>query len=158
MTANSPRPTEAELLDFFVGNWKLAGQVLPGRFRPGGPTQGASVYQWELGGMWLSFQSQLSLPGLGSYEVNGGVAYDGRRRIFQSFAYNSLGALIAYDGRWEDQDTLVFTSTYPAPNQSRVLYRKLPGGAILMRSEQATALAHSKPTSKLSLLCANAVL
>lgn len=137
MTVNSARSTDAALLDFFVGNWKLAGQVLPGRFGPGGPTQGATVYQWELGSMWLSFQSQLSLPGLGNYEVNGGVAYDGRRRSFQSFACNSMGILIVYDGLWEDPDTLVFTSTYPEPNQARVFYRKLPGDAILMRSEQA---------------------
>ena len=138
MTANNVRQIEAALLDFFVGTWKLAGHVLPGRFGPGGPTQGITVYQWELGGMWLTFQSQLSLPGLGNYEVNGGVAYDGRRQIFQSFAYNSLGILIVYDGVWEDSDTLVFTSSYPAPNQARVIYRKLPGDAILMRSEQIT--------------------
>ena len=136
MTANNSRPIEAALLDFFVGNWELAGQVLPGRFGPGGATHGVTVYGWELGGTWLSFHSELSLPGLGNYEVNGGVAYDGRRHIFQSFAYNSLGILIVYDGVWEDPDTLVFTSTYPAPNQARVIYRKLPGDAILMRSEQ----------------------
>jgi hypothetical protein len=138
MTTEPVRTPEQISLDFFVGDWTAKGQVMPGRFGPGGPTEGDTAYRWDMGGRWLTFQSRLSLPGMGAYVVNGGVSYDASRSTYQSFAYNSLGVLIAYDGQWEDADTLAFTSTYHTPNTARVVYRRLPGDAILMRSEQAT--------------------
>jgi hypothetical protein len=132
----SGRAPEGSKLDFFVGNWHNTGQVYPGPFGPGGPSTGTTTYCWELDGKWLMYTSRLSLPGLGAYEVQGGVTYNPRSQRYDAFAFNNLGALLVYDGHWGDDSQLVFNLTYP-PGRSRVVYIKLPDGRIQMNSENS---------------------
>jgi hypothetical protein len=131
------RSKEEGMLDFFVGDWHNAGQVVPGPFGPGGKVTGSTTYQWGVGGKWLLYTSQLDLPGLGRYEVHGGVTFNSQGRRYDAFAANSLGNLMIYRGEWSDDETLVFTLTHPEPaGRARVVYHMLPGGPIKMRSEQ----------------------
>ncbi len=133
------RSAEEGLLEFFVGDWNNSGHTPPGPFGPGGPTRGQTSYNWAVGGKWLLYISRLELPGLGSYEVHGGVAFNSRAGKYDAYAINNLGNLLVYEGEWTDSATLVFTLVYPGSRgRARVVYRKLPDGSFTMSSENAS--------------------
>ena len=124
-----------ERLGVFVGDWNNIGKVFPGPFGQGGSVTGSSKYHWDLNGKWLLFASQLDLPGIGTYEVRGGVAFNPQSSKYDSFAFNSMGILIAYAGEWETKNRLVFTSTYPQQDTARVVYKISTDGSFKMLSE-----------------------
>lgn len=132
------RSMEEKKLDFFTGDWSNSGQVLPGPFGPGGPATGETSYHWDVGGKWLLYVSRLKLPGLGTYEVHGGVAFNSRAGRYDAYAVNNLGNLLVYEGEWTDDATLVFTRVHPkSTRKARVVYQKQPDGSIKMTSENA---------------------
>ena len=137
---NQPIKTpEEEMLDLFVGHWQNTGHLTPGPFGPGGEITGTTSYGWGVGGKWLQYTSLLILPGLGNYEVHGGVVYNSQIGKYDDYAVNNLGALMIYQGEWTGDTMLVFTLTYPVPaGGARVVYRKLPGGSIRMCSDRKT--------------------
>lgn len=146
ITDSDPRTPEAARLDFFVGDWQNTGTIYPGPFGPGGDSTGATTYRWEMGGVWLMYDSRLTLPGMGEYRVQGGVTYDRRAGQYRAFAFNSLGVLLVYDGHWEGADRLVFDLVHPQPQGgSRVVYIKNPDGSIQMNSETSTDGTNYKP-------------
>jgi hypothetical protein len=129
-------PKEAQL-DFFVGDWHNSGRVMPGPFGPGGAITGSTSYQWAVGNKWLQFTSLLDLPGMGQYEVHGGVAFNVQSGKYDAYAANNLGNLMVYEGEWTDEHTLVFVHTHPTPaGKARLIYRKQPDGSIQMQSDQ----------------------
>ena len=133
-----PRSAKEAMIEFFVGDWRNSGHVMPGPFGPGGPTTGETRYHWDVGGRWLVYTSRLELPGLGEYKVHGGVAFNPRAANYDAFAVNSLGNLLVYEGEWTDEATLVFSLIHPkSESGSRVVYRKLPDGSFTMASETA---------------------
>ncbi len=124
-------------LTFLEGDWVNAGQLEPGPFGPGGAISGRTSYTWDVCGSWLTYKSSLELPGLGSYEVTGGVSVALQGEEYQAYAANSLGNLIVYEGWWESETRLVFTQDFPAPaGMTRVIYEKLSGGEVRMLSER----------------------
>jgi hypothetical protein len=132
------RLAEEAQLDFLLGDWQATGVVHPGRFGPGGPSTGTSHYRWELDHKWLMYTSRLHLPGLGLYEVRGGVTYDSRAGVYQAFAVNNLGVLLVYTGVWESETRLVFTLIHPpAQEQARVVYLKSSDGTVQLISESS---------------------
>lgn len=134
------RAEEEKMLEFFVGDWVNSAQVSPGPFGPGGPATGETSYRWDVGGKWLLYVSRLQLPGLGAYEVHGGVAFNRQAGKYDAYAVNSLGNLLVYEGEWSDEATLVFTLVHPqARGRARVVYHKLPDGSFRMTSESAPA-------------------
>jgi hypothetical protein len=131
-------PEEA-LLDVFVGDWQNTGHLSPGPFGPGGEISGETTYDWGLGGVVLQYTSRLELPGMGPYEVQGGVIFNHQTRIYDAYAVNSLGALLVYKGKWIDDTSLRFTLSYPGTaGGARVEYHLLPGGSIRMMSDRRT--------------------
>lgn len=128
----------ARLLDGFVGDWRNSGVVHRGRFGPGGEVSGETRFHWQMQGRWLCFDSRLQLPGMGAYQVQGGVTLDDDGG-YRSWAANNLGNLLVYEGRLEGGDTLFFDQVHPAGSpRARVVY-VLPGdGRLLMRSEVST--------------------
>ncbi len=133
-----PRSTEEEMLEFLIGKWNNAGRVSPGSFGPGGPVTGETSYHWAVGGKWLLYISRLELPGVGRYEVHGGVAFNSRAGKYDAYAVNSLGNLLVYEGEWTDENTLAFMLVHPPPrDRARVVYHKLPAGSFRMTSENA---------------------
>ena len=132
------RSVEEGMIEFFVGDWNNSGNVLPGSFGPGGPTTGETSYHWDVGGKWLLYVSRLELPGLGEYEVHGGVAFNSRVGKYDAYAINNLGNLLVYEGEWVDDATLIFTLVHPKAGSARVIYQKLSDGSIKMLSENAS--------------------
>ena len=137
MNDSSGTAPAAHLLDEFVGAWHNCGVVHPGRFGPGGEISGETRFHWQMQGRWLCFDSRLQLPGMGEYQVQGGVTRndDGS---YRSWAANNLGNLLVYNGRLEQETRLIFDQVHPVGEQrARVVY-SLPGdGRLLMRSENS---------------------
>jgi len=132
------RSAEEERLSFFVGEWINSGHVSPGPFGPGGPVTGSTSYRWDVGGKWLLYVSRLQLPGLGGYEVHGGVAFNGRAGRYDAYAINNLGNLLVYEGEWTDDATLLFALVHPrSQGRARVVYHRVPDGSFKMTSENA---------------------
>jgi hypothetical protein len=128
---------QEERLEFFVGNWKNAGKIMPDSFGPGGDVTGTTSYVWTVGGKWLQYNSILELPGMGNYEVQGGVVFKPQTKKYEAYAINNMGALMVYEGDWVDETTLVFLLTYPIPaGRARIVYHKLADGSIQMKSEK----------------------
>lgn len=133
-----PRSAEEKLLEFLIGKWNNAGRMSPSPLGPGGPATGETSYHWALGGKWLLYVSRLELPGLGRYEVHGGVAFNSRAGKYDAYAINSLGNLLVYEGEWVDGTTLAFMLVHPPPrDRARVVYHTLPDGSFRMTSENA---------------------
>lgn len=139
MNETSVRSQEERLLEGFVGDWRNSGLVYPGRFGPGGDISGETCFRWQLHERWLCFDSRLQLPGMGAYQVQGGVTWDGAAGQYRSWAANSLGILLVYKGRLEGETRLVFDQIHPSsPQRARVVYTLAGQGRLLMRSETST--------------------
>ncbi len=134
MKAATEDSRQTSLLDDFVGEWRNSGIVHPGRFGAGGAICGETRFHRQLQGRWLCFESRLQMPGMGEYQVQGGVIQDDDGG-YRSWAANNLGNLLVYEGRLEEGQKLVFDQVHPvAAQRARVIYT-LPGdGRLLMRS------------------------
>jgi hypothetical protein len=131
------RSPEETKLNFLVGSWSSSDRTFPGPGGPGGTSQGTATYAWELGGKWLNYRFRTLLPGLGGYEVHGGIAFENETSQYRAYAINNLGNLLVYDGSWETDQRLVFTLVYPQPQgDTRVSYTKDPSGSVRMTSER----------------------
>jgi hypothetical protein len=141
ITQENQHLAEMSKLDFLIGEWQNSGKVSPGPFGPGGLCTGTTTYSWEMNKRWQLYKSFLTLPGLGAYEVRGGVSFDTKAQKYSAFAFNSMGVLLVYDGTWEDEKTLIFDLVFPndAKNsvRSRVVYKKHSIGKIQMTSERS---------------------
>jgi hypothetical protein len=127
---------EESRLDFLLGEWISFDRTYPGPSGPGGTSRGSASYRWEVGGKWLLYEFHTELPGLGTYEIRGGVMYEPTSSNYNAFAINNLGSLLVYEGRWE-ADSLVFMLTYPQRQEAtRISYRPLPDGTVRMTSER----------------------
>ncbi len=136
MNETSERSQEERLLDGFVGDWRNSGGVHPGRFGPGGDISGETRFSWQLHERWLCFDSRLQLPGMGAYQMQGGVTWDAGAGLYRSWAANSLGILLVYGGRLEGETRLIFDQIHPSsPQRARVVYTLAGDGRLLMRSE-----------------------
>jgi hypothetical protein len=139
----SKQSHKESLLDFLLGEWVNTGEVTPGAFGPGGPVTSSTNYAWEIGNKWLIYDSTLDLPGLGPYEVHGGVGFNPEMGAYQAFAVNSMGNLMLYRGHWEDASTLVFMLTNPgAEGSARVVYEKQSDGSVHMGSDHLIENGH----------------
>jgi len=137
--SNPPRRPEEERLEFFVGDWQDSGHTLPDPFGPGSATAGRTTYRWQVGGKWLVYTSRMFIPGIGEYEVHGGVTFNDQTGKYDAFAVNNFGNLIVYEGVWTDRTTLIFTLIHPPPvGKSRVVYHVLADGSMRMTSERVT--------------------
>ncbi len=131
------RSTNDTKLDFLVGEWKSSDRTYPGPGGAGGTSAGEASYRWEVGGRWLIYDFRSDLPGLGPYEVRGGVAHDSSTGKYHAYSVNSLGALLLYDGAWEGNEILVFTLVYPKHDaDTRITYTKGADGTVRMTSER----------------------
>ncbi|MCP4535552.1 MAG: DUF1579 domain-containing protein [Chloroflexi bacterium] len=133
------RSSEETKLDFLLGKWTSSDRTYPGPFGPGGTSEGAASYRWEVGDKWLIYDFQTHIPELGPYEVRGGVAYDPANHAYKAYSVNSLGKMLLYEGLWESDEMLVFTLVYPQPQKdTRISYIKGPDGTVRMTSERST--------------------
>lgn len=127
--------TQETQLNFLLGDWHNTGHVEPGSFGPGGDVTGKTTYWWDVMESWFMYKSRLNLPGLGVYEVQGGVSWDAKVGGYKAYSINNMGNLLVYSGEWEDENTLAFTLVHP-DGDSRVVYIKQADGTVIMQSER----------------------
>ncbi len=100
MQAQAPppqRPAELDTLQIFVGAWNATIGS-----EPRANADGVTTYRWDAGRRWLMSQSSFtSVPGLGPYEVHAVVGFDAETKRYRAWAFNSVGIVIEYTGRWE---------------------------------------------------------
>jgi hypothetical protein len=133
--AASPPAGDARL-DFLVGEWATRNTHHAGPAGPAGTSNGTTRCRWDMAGVWLLYESSFEAPGLGPYEVRGGVARDARTGGYRAFAYNTLGALVEYEGAWQAEGRLVFTALRTAPGRgAHVVYEKRPDGSVRFVAE-----------------------
>ncbi|MDD9957079.1 MAG: hypothetical protein OXP68_12770 [Anaerolineaceae bacterium] len=114
MKDSSVTMPDRSVLEEFVGAWRNRGIVYPGRFGPGGDVSGETRFHWQMQGRWLCFDSRLQMPGMGEYQVQGGVTLDDDGG-YRSCAANNPGNLLVYEGRLEGGQALTFARfTLPA--------------------------------------------
>ncbi len=131
------RSAQETRLDFLLGDWTSLDRTHPGPSGPGGTSEGTASYGWEVGNRWLVYDFRSELPGLGPYEVRGGVAYDETLAKYRAFAFNNLGNLLIYEGRWENDDKLVFTLVHPQRREdTRITYIKDSDDKVRIISER----------------------
>lgn len=135
MTESDLLQTQLSELDIFVGKWRNSGIVEAGRFGNGGECTGETVYYWDDKRVWLHYTSKLQMPGLGEYEVSGGVSYDDKSNHYIAFAHNNMRSLLTYQGYWDDNHRLIFLSTFPNQDTARIVYVTSESGQITMKSQ-----------------------
>lgn len=139
------RSPEEVKLDFLVGEWRSSDRTFPGPFGPGGTGSGKASYRWELGDKWLTYDFRTEIPGLGPYEVRGGVAYDASAGNYVAYSVNSMGKLLLYEGAWEPEEVLAFTLVHPQRKEgTRVSYTRLGDGKVRMTSERTSEAGGSE--------------
>jgi hypothetical protein len=139
MREGENRPAEEARLDFLLGEWNSSDRTYPGPHGSGGASEGAASYSWRVGGKWLLYDFRTNLPGLGLYEVHGGVTYEPGSGKYRAYAVNSQGNVLLYRGAWEGDGTLVFTLIHPERQEDhRITYTKLSDGTVRMTSERPT--------------------
>ena len=150
MSETRVRTPAERLLDAFVGDWRNSGSVQPGRFGPGGSISGKTSFRWQLHERWLCYDSRLQLPGMGAYQVQGGVGRDDIAGLYRAWAANNMGNLLVYEGRLEDGTRLVFDQVHPpSPQRARVIYTLPDDGRLLMSAEtSADGLTFTPLTSR----------
>src|SRR5262249_51922153 len=89
-------------LAYFLGNWKLEGELKPGPMGPGGKFTGSEHNEWLPGGFFLVSHSQ----GNSSMGREIGLAvmgYDAQKKTYTYDAYNNRGesehATGSFDGK-----------------------------------------------------------
>lgn len=141
---SAERSDDLERIDFLVGHWYLHPRALaipPGSSpAPAGVDAAGEVhYRWHPGTLWLSFDLSATLPGVGGYELSGGVTFEPQSRAYVAYAVNNLGPrVIEYRGQWKDEATLVFDSVAGRGGKlARVQYVRRPDGNVVFSASES---------------------
>jgi hypothetical protein len=141
---SADRSRDLERLDFLAGHWYLhpRAPVVPSSSpsAPAGAGAAGEVhYDWHPGNLWLSFILSATLPGVGLYEVSGGVTFEPQSRAYVAYAVNNLAPqVIEYRGRWKDRATLVFDSVGARGGKlARVQYARRPDGNVVFSASES---------------------
>jgi hypothetical protein len=88
--AGPPKPApELKKLQYFAGNWNVAGDSQPGPWGPGGKWTGTDHMAWTLNGFFLQDNSQ----GDGAMGKVKGVAYFGYDPEKKAYTYNAVDSM-----------------------------------------------------------------
>jgi hypothetical protein len=90
-----PRPApELRKLDYFVGTWKLEGEVKPNSMSPGGHLIEADQNEWMEGGFFLVVRSDFTISGMNAATGVAYLGFDSAERVYTYDEFNSMGEAI----------------------------------------------------------------
>jgi hypothetical protein len=96
-----PKPgPEQKNLGYFVGIWKLTGDVKPGPMGPGGKFTGTERVEWMPGGFFLVSHSQGSSP-MGKETGLAVYGYDADKKVYTYDEFSSTGENIHATGTFD---------------------------------------------------------
>ena len=87
-----PKPApELQKLDYFVGKWKVTGEMKPGPMGPGGTMTMTEEDSWMDGQFFVVTHSKFSSPSMGSGSGISFMGYDPDRKMYTYDEFNSMG-------------------------------------------------------------------
>jgi hypothetical protein len=87
-----PKPSpEMKKVDYFVGRWKMDGEVKPGPMGPGGKMTMTEENSWMEGGFFLVTHSKFEGAGLGSGSGTSFMGYNPDTKMYTYDEFNSMG-------------------------------------------------------------------
>ena len=104
-----PKPApELEKAKFFLGDWKMSGDVKPGPMGPGGTFTGTQRGQWMAGQFFVVLNSTSNL---GPMKVTGTgyLGYNSEEKVYTYHEFNSDGEMVDARGT-VDGDTWTWTN------------------------------------------------
>jgi hypothetical protein len=130
----TPKPIpELAKLQFLVGDW-VHDEIDHTAASAGGTRRAArSRIGWILGGQRLYFTYKSAGPS-GDYEGRGLLGWDTEAKAHRLDWFDSRGAAQRYDGRFDPEDTLVFSAEFKADGErqrQQLTIKKQPGGKFL---------------------------
>jgi hypothetical protein len=97
-----PKPgPEHKKLNYFVGNWKLAGEVKPGAMGPGGKMTGTSNCTWFDGHFAIVCKDSGNGP-MGPGKGMGVITYNAEDKKYEYMGIDSMGMSIKAEGTVEN--------------------------------------------------------
>ncbi|HTZ96635.1 MAG TPA: DUF1579 family protein [Terriglobales bacterium] len=104
-----PTPA-AELgkLDYFVGTWRLEGEVEPNSISPGGHLIETDQNDWMDGGFFLVVRSEFTISGMNGASGVAYLGYDPNEKLYTYDEFNSMGEAIHSKG-FVDGDTWIWS-------------------------------------------------
>jgi hypothetical protein len=98
----TPKPApELKKLDYFVGNWKVEGEMKPGPMGPGGKMTGTDAWGWMEGGFFLVNHSKFVGAGMGAGSATSYMGYDTDKKVYTYDEFNSMGETVHSTGTVE---------------------------------------------------------
>lgn len=88
-----PAP-ELSKLDYFVGAWKLEGEVKPNSISPGGHLIETDHNAWMEGGFFLVVRSEFTISDIKAASGVAYLGYDSAERVYTYDEFNSMGEAI----------------------------------------------------------------
>lgn len=112
-----PKPKfgpELARLSFLAGNFSSESMAHPSPMGNGGPGKGRNVNGWDLDSLFLVFNYEGELAGLGGYKGKGMLTHDGRDGRYKCWWFDNFGSSNLYQGGFAG-DTLVLEGEIPLP-------------------------------------------
>ncbi len=107
-----PKPgAEQKNLNYFAGNWKIAGEMKPVPGSPGGKFTGTEHNEWMPGGFFLVAHTQGS-SAMGKQTGMGIYGYDPEKKAYTYDEFNSRGETVHATGTFDGK---VWSWTSDAP-------------------------------------------
>ena len=108
---------ELAKLSFLAGNFSTENVAYPSPMSKGGSGKGRNMNRWELDSLFLVFNYEGEIAGLGSYKGKGLFSYDGKDSKYKCWWFDSFGSNVFYQGNFIG-DTLVLEGEIPLPQGS----------------------------------------
>ncbi|HXF49242.1 MAG TPA: DUF1579 family protein [Verrucomicrobiae bacterium] len=112
-----PKPKfgpELARLSFLVGNFSSENMAHPSPMGNGGPGKGRNINRWDLDSIFLMFNYEGELAGMGGYKGKGMLTYDGRDGQYKCWWFDNFGSSNLYQGTFAG-DTLLLEGEIPLP-------------------------------------------
>ena len=105
-----PKPgPELEKLKYFLGTWKMEGDMKPNPMGPGGKFTATEHNEWMPGGFFVVGHSNGSMAAMGKITGTAFMGYNPEEKVYTYNEFNSMGEAEASKGTIEG-DTWTWTS------------------------------------------------
>jgi hypothetical protein len=109
--------SELKKLDYFVGAWRLEGEVRPNSMSPGGHLIETDRNEWMAGGFFLVVHSEFTIAGINRATGVAYLGYDSGERVYTYDEFNSMGEAIHSKGS-VDGDTWTWLGERKGENKT----------------------------------------
>jgi len=138
-----PGRTELKVLQPMIGKWIMDSTVEPGKYLPaGGRYKGAWSAKWVLGGHFMRSRGVLKDDDGAEHSFLAYTTYDGVRKLYRNYAFDSSGELVFTDGRYDAKSrTMIWTTVDPKTRNRVIIYDRFAEKERIESTAQVKTLA-----------------